>query len=108
VLLLERRHHLRDGRAFALYLGLYTAGRAWIEEVRVDPAHQLFGLRLNFYVAIAVCVVSLLYVVRKGPGHQPDGEASESAEAAPPPAVTAHGTASGGGVPAEHAPTLDA
>ena len=67
VLWAERRFHLRDGRAFALYLSLYTAGRAWIEEVRVDPAHELFGLRVNFYVAIVVCVLALVYVLRAKP-----------------------------------------
>ena len=67
VLWAERRFRLRDGRAFAQYHSIYTAGRAWIEEVRVDPAHTLFGLRVNFYVAAVVCVLAMVYVVRKRP-----------------------------------------
>ena len=38
VLWADRRFRLSGGRAFALYLALYAAGRAWIEALRVDEA----------------------------------------------------------------------
>ncbi len=39
---------------FALYVTGYSGFRIFEELLRVDPAHHLFGLRLNFYVACAL------------------------------------------------------
>jgi prolipoprotein diacylglyceryl transferase len=41
---------------FALYVALYTAGRFWIEMLRVDEAHHVLGLRLNVWTALVVFV----------------------------------------------------
>ncbi|MBV7604898.1 prolipoprotein diacylglyceryl transferase family protein, partial [Escherichia coli] len=38
----DRRFRLSHGRAFALYVVLYCAGRLWIELLRTDPA-ETFG-----------------------------------------------------------------
>lgn len=54
VLWAERRYALGRGRAFAVYVMAYTAGRAWIEALRIDDAEHLFGLRLNDYVSAVV------------------------------------------------------
>ena len=43
----DRRFRLGHGRAFALYVVAYTVGRGWIEDLRIDPANELLGLRLN-------------------------------------------------------------
>nr|WP_275527328.1 prolipoprotein diacylglyceryl transferase [Herbidospora mongoliensis] len=68
VLWLERRHGLGRGRAFALYVMAYTAGRAWIEALRVDDALVFFGQRLNVWVAIALFLLALAYfLLRRGP-----------------------------------------
>ena len=37
LLLLDRRLRLGFGRVFALYVMLYTLGRGWIEDLRIDP-----------------------------------------------------------------------
>jgi phosphatidylglycerol---prolipoprotein diacylglyceryl transferase len=63
VVLLERRFRLDRGRTFAAYVMLYTAGRAWIEYLRVDEAHHLLGLRLNDWVALVVFLAALAYFV---------------------------------------------
>ncbi|MFD0721691.1 prolipoprotein diacylglyceryl transferase [Streptomyces globosus] len=57
----DRRFKLGHGRAFALYVAAYCAGRAWIEYMRVDEAHHILGLRLNVWTAIAVFVLAVVY-----------------------------------------------
>ncbi len=63
----DKRYRLGGGRVFALYVATYTAGRAWIESLRIDTAHHFLGLRLNDYVSIAVFLVAVGYlIVRRG------------------------------------------
>jgi prolipoprotein diacylglyceryl transferase len=78
VVLVERRYRLDRGRTFALYVMLYTVGRAWIEYLRVDEAHHIFGLRLNDYVALVVFLGALTYYVRVGRRERPAGEEPEA------------------------------
>ncbi|WP_435207324.1 prolipoprotein diacylglyceryl transferase [Micromonospora sp. bgisy143] len=68
VLLLDRRFRLGRGRAFALYVMGYTAGRFWIELMRTDEANQILGVRLNVWTAALVFLGALAYFVRvRGP-----------------------------------------
>ena len=60
IMILDRRLRLGHGRVFALYVLLYTIGRGWIEALRVDEAHHLFGLRLNDWTAIIVGLGALI------------------------------------------------
>ena len=63
--LIRRRFRLlRPGGVFAAYLVGYSLGRIWIEGLRVDPAHEWLGLRLNQYVFTAVLVLAALYLRR--------------------------------------------
>ncbi|WP_228926661.1 prolipoprotein diacylglyceryl transferase [Streptomyces sp. DH7] len=59
----DRRFRLGHGRAFALYVAAYCAGRGWIEYMRVDEAHHVLGLRLNVWTAIIVFVLAVVYIV---------------------------------------------
>jgi prolipoprotein diacylglyceryltransferase len=45
-----------------LYIAGYSLGRIGEEVLRVDPAHHVFGLRLNFYVACALFAGSLAWL----------------------------------------------
>jgi prolipoprotein diacylglyceryl transferase len=81
VLWADRRFRLGHGRAFALYVAAYCAGRFWIEHMRSDYAHHILGLRLNDWTAIIVFTAAVLYMVlsaRLRPGREevvePDGE----------------------------------
>jgi len=65
----ERRFHLGAGRAFALYVALYTLGRAWIEYLRVDHANHLLGLRLNDWTSLIVLGGALLFLYLRRPAH---------------------------------------
>jgi prolipoprotein diacylglyceryl transferase len=66
VIWLDRRKHFTKGRAFALYVMLYTIGRGWIEALRIDDAHRFFGLRLNDWVSVAVFLSATAYFVIAG------------------------------------------
>jgi prolipoprotein diacylglyceryl transferase len=59
-------HHrrIRPPGLFALYVAGYSLGRIGEELLRVDPAHHIFGLRLNFFVAIALFLVGLIWFAR--------------------------------------------
>src|SRR5687767_12267824 len=59
----DRRFRLSHGRAFALYVALYCAGRLWIELLRTDPAETFFGIRLNVFTAIIVGLLAVAYLV---------------------------------------------
>lgn len=63
-----RRWNLTRGRAFALYVMAYTAGRSWIEALRVDYAHRFLGLRLNDWVSLVVFLGALAFFVLRRPG----------------------------------------
>ncbi|GAB3984451.1 prolipoprotein diacylglyceryl transferase [Plantactinospora veratri] len=68
VLLLDRRFKFGRGRAFALYVMGYTAGRFWIEMMRTDAATEILGTRLNVWTAVLVFLGALVYFVRvRGP-----------------------------------------
>jgi prolipoprotein diacylglyceryl transferase len=53
----DRRFRLGHGRVFWGYVVLYTLGRVWIEALRVDPAEQVLGLRLNIWTSLLVCAL---------------------------------------------------
>jgi prolipoprotein diacylglyceryl transferase len=61
---LGRTGRIRAPGLFALYVSGYSAFRIFEELLRVDPAHHLFGLRLNFYVAVGVAIAGLAWFVR--------------------------------------------
>jgi len=63
LLWLERRFDLVAGQLFAAYVMVYTAGRMWIETLRIDTAHHILGLRLNVWTAIIVFLGGLIALV---------------------------------------------
>ncbi|GIF05805.1 prolipoprotein diacylglyceryl transferase [Actinoplanes siamensis] len=68
VWLLDRKFKFGRGRAFALYVMAYTAGRCWIEMLRTDEANHFFGIRLNVFTSIVVFLGAAIYfVVMRGP-----------------------------------------
>ncbi|PRX98532.1 prolipoprotein diacylglyceryl transferase family protein [Allonocardiopsis opalescens] len=98
------RFQLKDMRLFALCVMGYTVGRFWIEYLRIDPANEFLGLRLNNYTSVLVFVGALVWFVwlnrrASAPAAPADAEpsgdgtaaeasdtAAESAEASPEPA----------------------
>ena len=69
----DRRFRLGHGRAFALYVAAYTVGRFWIEGLRIDPAHDFLGLRINEWTSVLVFLGAVAYFVisaRRHPGRE--------------------------------------
>ncbi|MDR7087113.1 prolipoprotein diacylglyceryl transferase [Aeromicrobium panaciterrae] len=60
---IDRKFKLTGDRAFALYVMLYTAGRFWIEQLRIDPVNDLGPFRLNVWTSIVLFVLATAYFV---------------------------------------------
>lgn len=98
VVVLDRRLRLSRGRAFALYVAGYTAGRFVIELLRTDPATRVFGdVRINVVVAGVVFVAAVVYLlVVRGPRED------LSAWMGPEPGSVPGGPGTSGGVTTEN------
>ena len=85
VLAVEKRVPLRKGRLFAVYVAAYTFGRFWIELLRVDPAHEILGLRVNDWTSVVVFVVAMTFVVTGLERAEAEAAPAEGAPAAEDP-----------------------
>ena len=75
LLYLDRRFRLGYGRVFALYVMIYTAGRGWIETLRIDTIelNDVLGLRWGVWMSIVLFVGAAIYFVVTGRRHpRPD------------------------------------
>jgi prolipoprotein diacylglyceryl transferase len=81
----DRRFRMGHGRVFALYVALYTLGRSYIETLRIDPAREVLGLRLNVWTSVVLFVGAVVYIVVSARLH-PGRERLGAAEAPPTPA----------------------
>jgi prolipoprotein diacylglyceryl transferase len=84
VLWVEARFKIRGGRLFAVYVMGYTAGRGWIEYLRIDTVNHVVGLRLNVWTSVIVFAAAATYFVITGRrararGAQGDPEPSPAA-----------------------------
>lgn len=66
ILYLDRKWKFFGGRVFWLYVLVYTAGRLWIENVRIDDAVLVAGLRVNVWVSVAVLALAIWMFVARG------------------------------------------
>ena len=84
LVLVERHRRLRPGQLFIGYVAGYSVGRLWVEALRVDPASELWGLRINIWTSIVALVVALGVLAASaarpspGPGSSGDGEGAGS------------------------------
>ena len=51
---------LKAGSLFTIYIMWYTAGRTWIEALRIDFAHEFLGVRINVWVSLMVFVLGVV------------------------------------------------
>jgi len=80
-----RRWDPEPGQLFAGYVAGYAAGRFWVEALRIDPATEILGTRVNLWVSGSVFVIgAAILAVRARSG---------SSERSTPPM---------GGMPADH------
>ena len=89
----DRRFRLGHGRVIALYIMAYTAGRGWIEMLRIDEANHIFGLRLNVWTSIIVFLFGLVLFVwsaRRHPGRETPEELGGEPVTVPAAAAASH------------------
>ena len=89
LLWLDKLRKLPVGHLFALYVLGYASGRIWIEFLRVDPASELAGVRVNVWVMSALWLgaAAYMYIYRDKAAWPPtptgeagSGEAESEAE----------------------------
>ncbi len=83
LIMLDRQLKLTHMRSFAMYLMLYSVGRMFTESLRIDPANDFLGLRVNLWTAILVFVGGALlfwWGSRRARKHPTDVQHSETGE----------------------------
>ena len=63
LLWVDRRFNLRRPALFALYVAWYTTFRTFEEVLRIDPSGHFLDMRVNFWVSLAVWVLSVGFFV---------------------------------------------
>jgi prolipoprotein diacylglyceryl transferase len=71
LVLVDRHRHPRAGQLFTGYVAGYAAGRFWVEALRIDPATEVLGMRVNLWVSAVVFVaaVAVLVIRHRGLRH---------------------------------------
>ena len=59
LLVVGARARLKPPGIFCLYVAWYTFGRFFLEQIRTDEAHELFGIRLNAYVSLVAFLAAV-------------------------------------------------
>lgn len=84
LLLIDRRLRLRRGMMLWSYVAWYTAGRTWIEMLRIDDAEMitLFGTtqRLNVWTSLLMLLVAIGFLIYLGLTRPKTAEAKAEAE----------------------------
>lgn len=86
LLWIDRRFAPQRGRLFAMYVAGYGIGRFWIEGLRIDAAKEFGPFRLNQWMALALIVAGVAYVVLAP--RDPDPIEEPADPSADPPADT--------------------
>jgi prolipoprotein diacylglyceryl transferase len=63
LLIVDRMFRIRRPGLFALYVAYYCFGRFFEELLRIDPAHEFLGLRLNAWVSAVLFVLSTAFFI---------------------------------------------
>ena len=58
------------GSIFYIYIAGYSFARFFIEGLRIDPAHELFGLRINQWMSIFIIIVGVSLFMRNQRGQR--------------------------------------
>ncbi len=68
---MERMDTLKKGKLFPAYITLYFTGRMWVEDLRIDSAARVDGVRWNFILSIIMIGVGLIWFFWGGPTRVP-------------------------------------
>lgn len=91
---IDKKRWLRPGELFLLYAFGYSIGRLWVEEMRIDPASLIWGVRVNIWMSLIVGLMcAALFIWNRRPGAPAPTEADYLA----PGALEARAAATAGG-----------
>lgn len=62
--------HWAAGSVFYIYIAGYSFARFFIEGLRIDPAHDLFGLRINQWMSVLILTIGLALFLRNQRGQR--------------------------------------
>jgi prolipoprotein diacylglyceryl transferase len=80
---LGRTRRVKAPGLFALYVAGYSAYRIFEEQIRIDYSQYIFGMRLNFWVALLIALAALGWFVRIQTRREPAVTGAVEAPAAP-------------------------
>lgn len=60
IIALDKKIKFKGGQLIFLYMSLYAIGRFWIENLRIDPAKIILGMRLNAWSALAIIIIGIV------------------------------------------------
>ncbi len=60
---LGKRRQIKPPGLFALYVAGYSLARVGEELLRIDPSHHILGFRVNFFVALILCISGFAWFV---------------------------------------------
>jgi prolipoprotein diacylglyceryl transferase len=92
VFVIERRLRPRPPGLFALYIALYCFGRLWIELIRVDPANEILGLRVNVWVSLVGIVAGSTWFWLSQRRRRPPGSPASGPAMTVPKSRVRHGS----------------
>lgn len=70
LIVIDRRFKIGHGRLFAMYVAAYCVGRFWVELMRVDPATQFGGIRVNSFTSTLVFLGAVAYILLAPKGRE--------------------------------------
>lgn len=68
IIALDKRFKFKGGQLIFLYMSLYAIGRFWIENLRIDPAKIILGMRLNAWSALVIIIIGIVGFLIAGKG----------------------------------------
>ena len=78
MLFIDRKGWLPRGRLIAVYLLGYGIGRGWVEALRIDPANDIFGLRVNLWLSFFLIIGGIVMLM--WPKSKTDDSVSEDSD----------------------------
>ncbi|MEZ5203322.1 MAG: prolipoprotein diacylglyceryl transferase [Acidimicrobiales bacterium] len=77
---IDKKRRLHPGELFILYVFGYSLGRLWVEDLRIDHASLIWGVRVNIWMSVIVGLAAVaIFLWNRRPG---------APEPAPYPAAT--------------------
>jgi prolipoprotein diacylglyceryl transferase len=72
LLRLDRTRRMAPGSLFWCYVAGYGLGRLWVESLRVDPASEILGLRVNIWTSsLAIVTAAVVLIARRRSSARP-------------------------------------